>query len=308
MPSKTIRDADADFKARALRRDFERRRLADEELLDESVEQIKERLDDLKIEQLKNAANGYFDNELSVRTAKLEKELESRLKPAPEIAYYCGICKDTGIADGAYCTCYLNYIYLNCYNAVDIDGLTESFDSFNIKLFDDKKEIYPGLTQRSMMNEARKVLMGFINILPQSDKKKILISGQTGLGKTYLLRAAAKAARAKNIDVMLIEAPKLFNLFHKHRLGGEVDLSFLEKAKLLIIDDLGAEPVTTNVSNEYLYELLENRFNLGLYTIAATNETNLSDRYNERISSRLYSLKNGALIELEGYDLRNIRD
>lgn len=305
MPLKPIRDAAEDFKARAIARGFEREREADEDFAGENEARMKERLDDAKIRQLKNAANGFFDPELTAEIARLEKELNNAKKSVREIGYYCDICKDTGITGDGLCTCYLNYIYINSYNAVDIDKLSESFDNFNLNLFDDKKEIYPGVTQRKMMKTARNVIENFVSELPVSDTKKILISGKTGLGKTYLLRAAAKAARAKNTDVMLIEAPKLFNLFHMHRLGQEVDLSYLEQAALLIIDDLGAEPVTANVSEEYLYNLLETRFNKGLYTIVATNETRLPDRYNERIASRLYSLKNGSLIELEGADLRN---
>lgn len=305
MPLKPIHDAEQDFKSRAVARAYERERQSVK--AKSGTEEIKERLDDAKIRQLKNAANGFFDPKLTSEIAKLEKELAANKEPVPEIGYYCDICKDTGVTkDGARCVCFLEYIYLNSYNADDIDKLSESFGNFNLNLFDDKTELYPNVTQRLMTKTARDVVKGFIDEIPNSQNKKILISGKTGLGKTYLLRAAARAAREKNLDVMLISAPRLFNLFHMHRLGSGIDLSYLNRAQLLIIDDLGAEPKTANVSDEYLYELLETRLNDGLYTLLATNETNLSKRYNERISSRLYSVKNGKVVELEGADLRNI--
>ena len=306
MPLKPIHDAEQDFEARANARNFERERVSDGAALTKKAEEIKEKLDDSKIRQLKNAANGFFDPKLTAEISRLEKELESFKKPVPDIGYYCDICKDTGVTEnGGRCTCFLNYIYINSYNAADIDKLKESFGDFRIDLFDDEEEVYPGMTQRNMINTAKDVVEHFIKEIPNSNIKKILISGKTGLGKTYLLRAAAKAARSENIDVMLINAPDLFKLFHMHRLGYGIDLSYLNQAELLIIDDLGTEPKTANVSDEYFYELLETRFNNGLYTLIATNESNLEQRYNERISSRLYSVKDGRLIELEGADLRN---
>lgn len=309
MPLKPIHDAEQDFKARADARNFERERLSDGRALTEKAAEIKEKLDDAKIRQLKNAANGFFDPKLTAEISRLEKEEKSLVKPAPNISYYCDICKDTGVSElGKRCTCFLNYIYLNSYNAVDIDKLKESFDNFNLNLFDDTAEVYAGITQRKMIGTARDVVGHFIEEIPETNIKKILISGKTGLGKSFLLRAAAKAAKARNIDVMLIGAPDLFKLFHMHRLGYGIDLSYLKQAELLIIDDLGTEPKTANVSDEYFYDLLEYRLDNGRYTIIATNESNLALRYNERISSRLYSVKDGRLIELEGADLRNIGD
>lgn len=309
MPLKPIHDVCEDFKARAAARNFERERLSDSGALTKKAEQIREKLDDAKIRQLKNAANGFFDPKLTAEISRLEKEEESLKSPPPDIGYYCEICKDTGITGaGERCACFLNYIYLNSYNAVDINKLKESFENFNSDLFDDKTDAYAGVTHRSIIETARKVIKNFIAEIPETDIKKILISGKAGVGKSFLLRAAAKAARAKNLDVMLINAPDLFNLFHMHRLGYGIDLSYLKQAELLIIDDLGTEPKTANVSDEYLYDLLDTRFNNGVFTLIATNESNLAQRYNERISSRLYSLKDGRLIELEGADLRNKGD
>lgn len=307
MPNKPIRDAASDFKARAIARGFEREKAEQAEQLNNNTEDLKGRLDDAKLRQLKNAARGFIDPNLTREISFLEKELNDNKKSTPKIGYYCQKCKDTGVIGNKHCNCYLNYLYINSYDAVNIDNLKENFDDFNLNLFDDKTQVYSGLTQRNLIKTAKDVIFNFVKELPDSPTKKILISGKTGLGKTYLLRSAAKLARSLDIDVLLIEAPKLFHLFHMHRLGYEIELSYLEQATLLIIDDLGAEPKTLNVSEEYFYNLLETRLNKGLYTIVATNETRLSERYNERISSRLYSIKNGALVELEGQDLRNTR-
>jgi len=114
----------------------------------------------------------------------------------------------------------------------------------------------------------------------------------------------AKLARQKGMDVMLIRANELFSLFFGHRMGEEIDLSYLQNAKLLLIDDLGAEPITNNVSIEYFYDLIEKRLNKGLNTVFATNIDDLQKRYDERISSRLESKNDSIQLFFDGKDLR----
>ena len=92
-----------------------------------------------------------------------------------------------------------------------------------------------------------------IEMIMMSDSILILLVGKTGLGKSFLLYCAAKRAKDRDIDVLLIRANELFKLFFEHRLGEEVDLSYLHRAQLLLVDDIGTEPVTQNVSNEYFY-------------------------------------------------------
>ena len=88
----------------------------------------------------------------------------------------------------------------------------------------------------------------------------------------------------------LIRAGELFGAFFRHRMGEEMPLSFLQDAQLLLIDDLGTEPMTQNVTTEYLFDLLNRRIEAGRHTAVATNVEDLQARYGERISSRLESV------------------
>ena len=60
-------------------------------------------------------------------------------------------------------------------------------------------------------------------------------------------------------------------------------------AEVLMIDDLGSEPLMQNVTVEQLFNLLNERQNKGLSTVISTNleMSKFRERYTERIASRL---------------------
>ena len=75
---------------------------------------------------------------------------------------------------------------------------------------------------------------------------------------------------------------------------------------VLIIDDLGSEPIFKNVSEEYLYLILNQRLFEQKPVIISTNLTlsEIQDRYGERIFSRLVSKNVSKLFKIENSDLR----
>ena len=94
---------------------------------------------------------------------------------------------------------------------------------------------------------------------PENKMPNLFLTGKTGLGKTFILRSVAKYVYEKGYDVLLINASNLFSVFHQHRLGNDVDLSLMQTCDLLLIDDLGIEPTTQNVTVEYFLDLLNKR-------------------------------------------------
>ena len=78
------------------------------------------------------------------------------------------------------------------------------------------------------------------------------------------------------------------------------------ESQVLIIDDLGSEPMIKNVTCEYLYLILNERMLNNLPTIITTN-LDLRDilaHYGERVFSRISNKKLSLLINLENDDLR----
>ena len=78
---------------------------------------------------------------------------------------------------------------------------------------------------------------------------------------------------------------------------------------VLMLDDLGSEPLMQNITVEQLFHLINERQLRGLSTVISTNLTlkELRERYTERIVSRLNDPQNCEIIILEGQDLRKVR-
>ena len=80
----------------------------------------------------------------------------------------------------------------------------------------------------------------------------------------------------------------------------------LIKCDMLIIDDLGTEPIMQNITREYLFTLLNERLTQRRHTVIATNLgiPELLNRYGERVFSRLFDTMNVSVTQLKGKDLR----
>ena len=75
---------------------------------------------------------------------------------------------------------------------------------------------------------------------------------------------------------------------------------------VLVIDDLGTEPINKNVTLEYLYLVINERQLAGKPTIITTNLTpdGVINRYGERIFSRINNKLISLNIKLDGQDMR----
>ena len=95
----------------------------------------------------------------------------------------------------------------------------------------------------------------------------------------------------------------------RKKLGETDGVDLLYEAKILAIDDLGSEPMTQNVTREYLFDLMNVRKEKGLLTVFISNNTldELNNRYTERIVSRLLSVNDSDVFQFEGKDLRLVR-
>ena len=100
------------------------------------------------------------------------------------------------------------------------------------------------------------------------------------------------------------------NLFLKYHCAPlEEKDNVLEKileCDLLLIDDLGTENILKNVTNEYLYLIINQRLETNKNTIITTNlnADDLKNLYDERIVSRLANKQTCITAVLPGSDLR----
>ena len=94
----------------------------------------------------------------------------------------------------------------------------------------------------------------------------------------------------------------------KSYFDAETGVAELMEVPVLILDDLGSEPLMQNITVEQLFNLINERQNNGRSTVISTNLTlaELRERYTERIASRLNNPKNCLVLTLAGKDLRKI--
>ena len=158
-----------------------------------------------------------------------------------------------------------------------------------------------------MMDIARDDCKEWADHYPEVPNRNMLLTGKSGLGKTFLLRAVAERLIERDVNVLIISAYKLLEIVRKAYFSNEENAGEISEIEVLMIDDLGSEPLMQNVTVEQLFNLLNERQNRGLSTVVSTNLTmpELQGRYTERIASRLRDKNNWKVITLEGKDIRS---
>jgi DNA replication protein DnaC len=141
--------------------------------------------------------------------------------------------------------------------------------------------------------------------------QNIIITGPTGVGKTYLACALANRACRMGFSAFYIRMPKLFQELATARADGSYPkiMKKLAKAKVLILDDLGLTPMTAPERRELL-EVVEDRHSFWS-TIVATQlpienwHDNIRDpTIADAILDRL--IHNAHKINLEGDSMRKL--
>lgn len=91
-------------------------------------------------------------------------------------------------------------------------------------------------------------------------KENLLITGSTGVGKSYLASAIGHQACAMGKKVMYFNTAKLFTMLKTSKADGSYtkQINKLEKQDLLILDDFGLKPLD-NINRHALMEIIEDR-------------------------------------------------
>ena len=250
----------------------------------------------MMIENAKKEAFGEkIDNKKLIETKEeLDELLESKnlsIKPH----YSCKKCEDSGFVDGKYCSCLKREITKLLLEKSGF-GKLEDFSKSDFSIFENSDE----------MKKIYEVMQIWCN--KQSDKNLIYLLGATGTGKTHLLRCMANEFIKQNKIVLLTTAFNLSQLFLKYHTSKEKDeiLDDVLSCEVLFIDDLGTEPFFNNITREYTYLVINERRMKNLRTIITSNLTpsELKERYDERIFSRILDKKTSITLELKGSDKR----
>lgn len=253
----------------------------------EEFKQLDKSYTRLVIENARKQANGEpFDK---TEELKIKEQLEKFTEDAPP-KFVCKFCQDTGYKNGNMCICLKQEISKVLLEGSGFEKL-ESFD--DAKKTSGALEKYYELMQKWCKSDFKKNL--------------IYLAGPTGVGKTYLIRAMANELIQRGKVVKIVTAFAMnqdFKDFSKKH-NDELLNKYLD-CEILFVDDLGTEPIYRNVTLEYLYLIINERKMRKLPTIITSNLdlSDISERYDERITSRVADRETSITILLSGDDRR----
>lgn len=205
--------------------------------------------------------------------------------------YSCPRCQDTGYVHNSICSCLQNEL---CRLITAESNVMNTSFTFKSSKENDKHNLAVYKTVQKATD----------------DGLNVLLTGNTGSGKTYLLTACANKLIAENKSALFVTAYTLNGMFlDAHLSDYKVSQSILDTltdVDALVIDDLGTEIYRKNVTAEYLFSVINERIARHKQTFISTNLTlkDIRDRYDERIFSRLVDKNTTVVAQLVGADKR----
>ena len=261
---------------------------------------------------VKKAVSKLRDQDLAMQ-AEVKRILTDNGYPANyfEPKYFCKKCEDKGYYDingkTVRCSCMKSALVtcacaeLNRYAPLSLS----TFESFDLEYYD--KSINPKV-KTSPYEHMSKVFRLCQNYADNFSKnsESILMSGETGLGKTHLSLAIANEVIKKGYGVVYASAPPIISKLEKEYFSSDKDdslFSMLADCDLLIIDDLGTEFYSQFAVSQF-YNLFNSRMLSNKPIIINTNLTitELKEKYTDRFVSRICG--NARQLDFLGRDIR----
>ena len=226
-------------------------------------------------------------------------------------SYNCDKCHDTGFIGLEPCSCLMK-LYSEQQRR-ELSSLlsigNESFDNFDLMLYDDVPDPESGVSDRRTMEIVYETCLRYALKFGRH-KHNLFLNGPTGLGKTFLSGCIARDVSERGFSVVYDTAASVFRkaeAAHFYR-GDDMDearneMKRIYNCDLLIIDDLGTE-MTTAFSVSALYDIVNSRLINGRCTVI---NSNLSiDKMRERYSQQIMSRLEGAyqILTFRGKDIR----
>lgn len=224
----------------------------------------------------------------------------------------CRRCGDTGYVGETMCSCF--DVFCQEEQRKELTSLltqNASFDDFSLEYYPTAVNPATGLSPRTQMELIYEACVNYASHFPHKRAKNLLMSGDPGLGKTFLSACIAREVVARGYSVVYDTAIHVFSCLEKQKFGGG-DPEELRMARrimecdLLILDDLGTEMPTSFIPPA-LYSVINGRIMAGTPTIISTNYSieQLSGRYSPQITSRLAG--EYEILSFAGQDIRRLK-
>lgn len=201
----------------------------------------------------------------------------------------CPKCEDRGyIRPGELCTCYLQERLDESFRQ---SGIPENMRAYSLDNFD-----VTYYTDPQAMAEKVEKCRQFIQQLKDGQaQNNIILLGDVGRGKTHLSIAMANAALANGNTVIYKRIDDLLDLIREYKYdresgeaGDGFELEQLKTCDLLVIDDLGAETVTSFAINQLRIIIEERNMRAKPWIVNTNLDLNeIQSVYGHRVADRL---------------------
>lgn len=236
--------------------------------------------------------------EKQIEAEEIRKKIDKIISsiPSKETSYNCKICNDTGMIENGYCNCFKNRLILEAYKFLKVSPPL-------LSCFDDDKLSSVNNTQ-TLKCKLKKYADEF-----SDEKKNIILLGPAGTGKSFYAQCVVNQLQKNGLTPLFLTAFNLndiaIGMFDKSPSEKMIVDEILSTADLLVIDDLGSEPIYNKITVENLLEIVSRRNEKNKPIFITTNliTEEILTRYGERIFSRITG-KNTAILQLKGKDLR----
>ena len=174
-----------------------------------------------------------------------------------------------------------------------LDLGNQSFETFSLEWYSQAEDPALGVSPRENMDWIYRTCKRYAAAFGPGSGN-LLLTGDPGLGKTFLSAAIAREASEEGFSVVYDTAVHIFDRFEARKFGREAgeaveaDVDRVVDCDLLILDDLGTE-LTTPFVQSALYSIVNGRIVDRRATILSTNLKldELARRYAPQTVSRI---------------------
>ncbi len=205
----------------------------------------------------------------------------------------CDRCGGTGYIGSAMCDCLKQLCVEEQRKELgNMFSGTEAFETFSLSYYSDEGVKGVGVSERFVMEKVLKLCQDYARSFTM-DSGNLLFNGGTGVGKTHLALAVAKAVGEQGYTVCYTSAMPMLTKLERARFSpseeAAAEAERFEKCDLLIVDDLGTELMGA-FTNAALYSLINTRLMERKPMILTTNLNikDIENRYSPQLASRLY--------------------
>ena len=131
--------------------------------------------------------------------------------------------------------------------------------------------------------------------------KGLYLHGTFGVGKTYILGAIANALSKERIQTLLVYMPEFIRELKSAVKEGSIEekIDFVKKVPVLMLDDVGSEPITTWTRDEIIGSILHYRMAEKLPTFMTSNfdYKELEQQWAQAENGAIDELKSGRILQ-----------